>query len=329
LIIQDQNYPALVDLEEMYGPGFVEPREIPAGSPGYAHISAPKGLWSEEADRFSGAILLTEMLTWHDPAVREAAWGESFFAPRDMQNENDRLDILRNSLENHFGGRILELFDQAWRSDSLRDCPSFAEWAVALPEKYVQKVAATAPISVDEEPTEEPLAYYIKAQKAQKQGDAEAALASYMKAIALAPPELSREIEEQILLLEQSSGLPLAGAISMETGKRGDPEVDIAQPTYCPICEKPRPANQETCPHRGKDLHQEERQWEGGKKNKAENQDRWNIRPVKTGRADFFIVENKPAAAGYKQENRIQSLDERMPGTEQKRNGCQNKKKYQ
>jgi len=139
LILQPGDQPGLVDLEEMYGPGFMEPKEIPAGSPGYAHKSAPSGIWSDETDRFAGAVLLSEMLSWSDPQVREAAWGESYFAPKDMQTENKRLDVLRKSLETHYGSRILDLFNQAWRSDSLRDCPTFAEWAVALPDK-VRKI---------------------------------------------------------------------------------------------------------------------------------------------------------------------------------------------
>jgi formylglycine-generating enzyme required for sulfatase activity len=122
-----------VDLEEMYNPDFSKPKEIPAGSPGYAHKSAPRGIWSDEADRFAGGVLLAEMLCWGDPTVREISWGESYFSPRDMQNENKRLDVLRESLVTHYGKRILELFDQAWGSDSLRDCPTFAEWSVALP----------------------------------------------------------------------------------------------------------------------------------------------------------------------------------------------------
>jgi len=48
----------LVDVEDMFGPGLVRPEKLPGGSPGYAHRTAPQGLWSMEADRFGAAIML-------------------------------------------------------------------------------------------------------------------------------------------------------------------------------------------------------------------------------------------------------------------------------
>ncbi|NQS92534.1 MAG: hypothetical protein HQ574_09010 [Chloroflexi bacterium] len=41
LIIRPGDQPGQVDLEEMYGPGFLKPKDLTAGSPGYAHKSAP------------------------------------------------------------------------------------------------------------------------------------------------------------------------------------------------------------------------------------------------------------------------------------------------
>ena len=155
IIIQSENEPGLVDLEEMYGPGFLEPKNLPAGSPGYAHKSAPSGVWNVHSDRFSGAVLLTEMLAWSDSTVRGGAWGESYFAPKDMQGENDRYRVLHAALERLFGNRVPTLFAQAWRSDSLRDCPTLGEWLVALPEREsdlqaVEKTLSHQSISVKE-----------------------------------------------------------------------------------------------------------------------------------------------------------------------------------
>ena len=241
LIIQPSDQPALVDLEEMYGPGFLEPKEIPAGSPGYAHKSAPSGIWSDETDRFSGAVLLSEMLVWFDPDVRAAAWGESYFAPKDMQTESKRLDVLRKSLESYYGNRILDLFDQAWRSDSLRDCPTFAEWAVALPAAVGTQVTEAG--GIEEVILEEGDVYtfYQQAEIAVKNGKLEKGLDLYRKAITAASPELSRKIEEQIALLDQQL-------------QEGDVEfVRIEQEKYparsCPICQKTIPADHEICPH--------------------------------------------------------------------------------
>ncbi len=201
LIIQPGDRPGLVDLEEIYGPGFLESKELPAGAPGYAHKSAPRGIWAEEADRFAGAVILTEMLCWHDPVVREAAWGESYFAPKDMQTENQRLDVLRKSLEDHYGQRVLDLFNQTWRSDSLRDCPTFAEWAVALPMEVQPrdqiKIAQAA--EAESLPAKsDTAAFILSAQNAADKGEIDQAISWYRKAIDLAPPELSGEIEKRI-----------------------------------------------------------------------------------------------------------------------------------
>ena len=241
LIIQPGDQPALVDLEEMYGPDFVKPESLPAGSQGYAHKTAPRGLWSPTADRFAGAVLLAEMLCWHDSAVREASWGESYFAPKDMQTENKRLDVLHQSLETHYGKRILDLFDQAWRSDSLRDCPTFAEWAVALPGT-VKRTAPEEVISIPEEIGEEEANdIYQQAQDAVEKGKLKEGMKLYRKAITTASPQLSREIEKQIKNLDQR----LKGG--EESPIPPKPEKHLER--TCPICGKTIPAGQEICPY--------------------------------------------------------------------------------
>jgi len=245
LIIQPGDIPALVDLEEMYGPDFVKPESLPAGSPGYAHKTAPRGLWNPTTDRFPGALLITEMLCWHDPAVREAAWGESYFAPKDMQTENKRLDVLTTSLKTNYGQRILDLFNQAWRSDSLRDCPTFAEWAVALPMEVEQQ----DPIKITEAAEDERLpakndtaAFILNAQKAAAQGENDQAISWYRKAIALAPPELSGEIEKRIKDLDNLEAEQME---DQQAGKKD--EENPARP--CPVCGEQIPAGQEICPY--------------------------------------------------------------------------------
>ena len=238
LIIQPEDKPALVDLEEMYGPEFVKPQELPAGSPGYAHKSAPGGIWSDETDRFAGAVLLVEMLCWHDPALRKAAWGESYFAPKDMQTKNKRLEVLRSSLETYYEKRVLELFDQAWGSDSLRDCPTFAEWSVSLRKDFF--VSDDIVISgVDEEGDD--TKYSQEALKAVEAGDLQKGLELYKKAIALASPELSREIEKRIADLDQQ--------LLEKEKKPVQPDLNEYSERSCSICGKTIPAGQEICPH--------------------------------------------------------------------------------
>ena len=242
LIIQTGDQPGLVDLEEMYNPDFTKPESLPAGSPGYAHKTAPKGLWNTNSDRFAGAILLTEMLCWHDPAVRETAWGESYFAPRDMQNENQRLNLLRQTLEINYGKRILDLFNQVWHSDSLRDCPTFAEWAVALPEELCV-VRSEAPVErarpVDDE---DPQTLMIQAQKLADRGELTHALDLYRKAIVGAPQEMGGEIEKQIEALENRL------REEYQPSKAASEEKSYPA-RLCPDCGKEIPGGQGVCPY--------------------------------------------------------------------------------
>jgi WD40 repeat protein len=123
---------ALVDVEQMYGPGLKRPLAIPAGSSGYAHRSVADGMWSASSDRFAGAVLLAEMLGWCGERVRKASWGENYFDPAEMQTENQRYKTLLTALKEQWGDTVADLFSSAWSSETLADCPSFSEWYSAL-----------------------------------------------------------------------------------------------------------------------------------------------------------------------------------------------------
>ena len=137
---------ALVDVEQLYGPGLERPAPLPAGSPGYAHRTAHDGLWTAAADRFAGAVLLAEMLGWCDERVRAAADEESYFEPDEMQQASVRYELLVSVLRERWGDGLAALFDQAWHSDTLADGPTFGEWLVTLPERE-----ATAPDEINSE----------------------------------------------------------------------------------------------------------------------------------------------------------------------------------
>lgn len=135
----------LVDVEQLFGPGLAQPEDIFAGSPGYAHRNLGKFAWSAESDRFSGAILLCEMLAWCEPALTQVAWSESFFDPAEMQQEGARAQQLRDFLARRWGQPVARLFDRVWSSDSVGQCPTFGEWEVALPSKAPAAGTAVPP----------------------------------------------------------------------------------------------------------------------------------------------------------------------------------------
>lgn len=125
----------LIDLEGMYHVSLERPKNILTGSPGYAHETVscdPNIAWSPEADRFAGAMLLAEILGWCDPAVRSASSEDSYFDPGEMHQEAKRYFVLFKSLQKQYDADVAELFERAWWSRSLSECPSFAEWSDTL-----------------------------------------------------------------------------------------------------------------------------------------------------------------------------------------------------
>jgi hypothetical protein len=119
---------------------------VPAGSAGYQHIqSAAHGQWGPPGDRFAGALLVAEMLGWAHPDVRRAAYGESYFAPNEMQRESERLETLRSALRIYDEG-FDEAFEEAWWAESLESCPSLKTWYDLLDALPREPVSEWAPI---------------------------------------------------------------------------------------------------------------------------------------------------------------------------------------
>lgn len=134
LIVSPAGEVWLVDVEDVFGRGLTRPPTIPAGTPGYQHRGSMEGMWAAHADRFAGAVLLAEMLGWHDDAVRSATAGDSYFAQAELQQPGSaRLALLLTALRAHRGGDgLAALLERAWRAERLEDCPGLGEWHRAL-----------------------------------------------------------------------------------------------------------------------------------------------------------------------------------------------------
>jgi hypothetical protein len=206
---------ALVDLEGLFAPGLSQPQTLSSGSAGYAHAQAAAGLWGPEADRFAGAVLLAEMLGWCAPEVTQAAWGESYFDPQEMQQDSARYQALLAALQRHWGDAVARLFARAWHSETLADCPTFGEWLLALPltpspqppsplpqageQKGVAAQPAGEAVRAAVEVTAEIRAFMQAARRMEEQRDLETALKLYQRALTLAKGDpalasLAREI---------------------------------------------------------------------------------------------------------------------------------------
>jgi serine/threonine protein kinase len=125
----------LLDIEGLYIPGVPQPPFCSQGTPSYQHHNpGPQGQWCPEGDRFAGAILLAEMLTWWNPRVRAvvADQADTLFQPAELQTDSSpRLKEVRKTLFSMHAD-LLALFDQAWVSYSLTECPNFISWYSTL-----------------------------------------------------------------------------------------------------------------------------------------------------------------------------------------------------
>ncbi len=137
----------LVDIEEFFGPDQPKPVELPAGQDGYQHrTSRERGQWAPEGDRFGAAVLLAEMLGWPDGRIRQNSADEHYFSAAEMQDgESPRYRLLLETLRDEYGQPVADLFEAAWRSASLAECPSLSDWRGALGPI---KVEAKAPQAV-------------------------------------------------------------------------------------------------------------------------------------------------------------------------------------
>ncbi|MCS7040303.1 MAG: hypothetical protein NZP34_11915, partial [Caldilineales bacterium] len=190
---------SLVDVEQLYGPGLEEPPAWPESSPGYRHRSVRDGVWSEVADRYAGAVLLAEMLGWSDERVRKAAWGEHYFDPGELQTDSERYRVLVRVLREQWGEPVARLFDRAWHSKALADCPTFGEWVLTLPIGPTGIPAPSSSASAD--PVEVLL---LRAQKKEREGDWAGALSHYEEALrATNSPALRDELRQIVDQLRQ------------------------------------------------------------------------------------------------------------------------------
>ncbi|MFD0671938.1 hypothetical protein [Cohnella sp. GCM10027633] len=145
--VKPVDYVQLIDLEQLYASHLERPEHIPVGSPGYApiHLTASQS-WSSLSDRFAGAVLIAEMLSSCFDAFYAEAWGESYFAPEELQRNGERIAAMVERLRREWGDGIAALLLRAWESTELGACPTFGEWSIALSKS--EHLAAPTPVPV-------------------------------------------------------------------------------------------------------------------------------------------------------------------------------------
>jgi serine/threonine protein kinase len=145
----------LIDVEDLYAPGFSPPGALPAGTDGYAHQTASEGLWGPYSDRFAGAVILAEMAAWHVAEIRKKAEEEHYFAANEMQVDSPRYRLMHQVLADTHPA-LGDLLAQAWESETLEDCPRMQDWYDAIydvyhQEKLAEVVSVWQPIALPKE----------------------------------------------------------------------------------------------------------------------------------------------------------------------------------
>jgi hypothetical protein len=133
VIIQTAPPIELIDVEDMYHERFGQVPHVPAGSPGYAHPRHEgESCRHPCGDRFAAAVLLAEMLTWPGIAAgRRATADISVFEPAEMGKRSPKFKRVHSGLAALSAG-LADLFEQAWSSPSLAECPPLSAWRAAV-----------------------------------------------------------------------------------------------------------------------------------------------------------------------------------------------------
>ena len=122
----------LVDVEDMYHPSFIDVPHVPDGTDGYGHpFNVGRGCRNSYGDRFAGSILLTEMLSWYQPVIRAQAQEESLFTKNELCKNGHKFVAVRDALR-AYSPSVAALFEQAWTSNGLSECPRLADWRAVL-----------------------------------------------------------------------------------------------------------------------------------------------------------------------------------------------------
>jgi hypothetical protein len=128
----------LIDVEDLYAPGFPPPGALPAGTDGYAHQTAAEGLWGPHSDRYAGAVILAEMVAWHVAEIRKEAEEEHYFAANEMQVDSPRYQLIHQVLADTHPA-LGDLLEQAWESKMLEACPRMQDWYDVIYDVYHQE----------------------------------------------------------------------------------------------------------------------------------------------------------------------------------------------
>lgn len=210
----------LVDVEGIYHSQLPRPEILVSGTyPHKENIKSGVGEWSDQADRFAGSVLLAEILGWCDQRTRDyicRRGKDTFFSEKELQIHNEGFDVLLTSVRENWGSGVSDLFERAWNSDSLAQCPTFGEWSLVLPTEVtppatsIGEMGSHIPQQLGQggSNTEQTLQVLMDlAQRLNEQGNYVGAIAAYNQVLAMTSPgsTLHSAVEMLIRTIESNS----------------------------------------------------------------------------------------------------------------------------
>jgi len=155
----------IVDIDEMYIPILPIPITLITLPPGHAEYRFPQNYnaWSAESDRFSFAILLSEVLTLQDFSAATIGAHESLFTEHELPPTSARYQTTVREIVAHYSlafPSCLDLIQRVFQpAINLNALPTISEWGTkfltvrrnpvyAMPINYIKRASADAPILI-------------------------------------------------------------------------------------------------------------------------------------------------------------------------------------
>jgi serine/threonine protein kinase len=136
MLFWEQKYLVIIDIEDMYHASLSNPDAGQrGGTNGYQFLN-PFDPWCAEADRFAGAVYISELLTLTDQACLSAAREEQFFKQDDLEyrtedDDNEQRAALLSAVQKS-KAKFYELLHNALYTTDLTKLPKLQQWTNTL-----------------------------------------------------------------------------------------------------------------------------------------------------------------------------------------------------
>lgn len=130
----------LIDIDDMYGPKMERDEKFLGGQIGYRHpLLSRRAQWAKSSDRFSGAILINEVLTLFNPGLKRLSAKDSFFSQEQLQNSDSKAELFFSLVNQQIGAEGTELFTKVWESKNVSSCPTLRAWSKVLSKEVANR----------------------------------------------------------------------------------------------------------------------------------------------------------------------------------------------